>query len=30
MVGEHDFLKIETLGYGVKLNEAGVEVKMVL
>ena len=29
-VGEHDFLKIETLGYGVKLHEAGVEVKMVL
>ena len=29
-VGEHVFLKIETLGYGVKLHEAGVEVKMVL
>lgn len=29
-VGEHDFLKIETLGYGVKLHEAGVEVRMVL
>lgn len=29
-VGEHDFLKTETLGYGVKLHEAGVEVKMVL
>ncbi len=29
-VGEHDFLKIETLGYGVKLHEAGVEVKMIL
>ena len=29
-VGEHDFLKIETLGYGVKLYKAGVETKMVL
>lgn len=29
-VGEHDFLKIETLGYGVKLHQAGVETKMVL
>lgn len=29
-VGEHDFLKIETLGYGVKLHKAGVETKMVL
>lgn len=29
-VGEHDFLKIETLGYGVKLHNAGVETKMVL
>lgn len=29
-VGEHDYLKIETLGYGVKLHEAGVETKMVL
>lgn len=29
-VGEHDFLKIETLGYGVKLHRAGVDVKMVL
>lgn len=29
-VGEHDFLKIETLGYGVKLHRAGVETKMVL
>lgn len=29
-VGEHDFLKIETLGYGVKLYEAGIDVKMVL
>lgn len=29
-VGEHDFLKIETLGYGVKLNKAGVETEMVL
>lgn len=29
-VGEHDFLKIETLGYGVKLHEAGVETKIVL
>lgn len=28
--GEHDFLKIETLGYGVKLHKAGVETKMVL
>lgn len=29
-VGEHDFLKIETLGYGVKLHRAGVDTKMVL
>lgn len=29
-VGEHDYLKIETLGYGVKLHKAGVETKMVL
>lgn len=29
-VGEHDFLKIETLGYGVKLYQAGVETKIVL
>lgn len=29
-VGEHDFLKIETLGYGVKLHRAGVETKIVL
>lgn len=29
-VGEHDFLKIETLGYGVKLYEAGVETKIIL
>lgn len=29
-VGEHDFLKIETLGYGVKLHRAGVDVKIVL
>ncbi|MDE6846553.1 MAG: alpha/beta hydrolase [Lachnospiraceae bacterium] len=29
-VGEHDFLKIETLGYGVKLHKAGIETKMVL
>lgn len=29
-VGEHDFLKVETLGYGVKLHNAGVETKMVL
>ncbi len=29
-VGEHDFLKMETLGYGVKLHKAGVETKMVL
>lgn len=29
-VGEHDFLKLETLGYGVKLHKAGVETKMVL
>lgn len=29
-VGEHDFLKVETLGYGVKLHKAGVETKMVL
>lgn len=29
-VGEHDFLKIETLGYGAKLHKAGVETKMVL
>ena len=29
-VGEHDFLKLETLGYGVKLHRAGVETKMVL
>lgn len=28
--GEHDFLKIETLGYGVKLHNAGVDVKIVL
>lgn len=29
-VGEHDFLKIETLGYAAKLNKAGVETKTVL
>lgn len=29
-VGEHDFLKMETLGYGVKLYQAGVETQMVL
>lgn len=29
-VGEHDFLKIETLGYGVKLHQAGVETTMIL
>lgn len=29
-VGEHDFLKIETLGYGAKLHKVGVETKMVL
>ena len=29
-VVEHDFLKLETLGYGVKLHRAGVETKMVL
>lgn len=29
-VGEHDFLKVETLGYGAKLHKAGVETKMVL
>lgn len=29
-VGEHDFLKLETLGYGVKLHKAGVETKIVL
>lgn len=29
-VGEHDFLKMETLGYGVKLYKAGVETQMVL
>lgn len=29
-VGEHDFLKVETLGYGVKLHRAGVDTKMVL
>lgn len=29
-VGEHDFLKMETLGYGAKLYKAGVETKMVL
>lgn len=29
-VGEHDFLKIETLGYGAKLHKAGVETKIVL
>lgn len=29
-VGEHDFLKIETLGYGVKLHNAGVETQIVL
>lgn len=29
-VGEHDFLKIETLGYGVKLHKAGVDTKMIL
>lgn len=29
-VGEHDFLKMETLGYGVKLHKAGVETKIVL
>lgn len=27
---EHDFLKVESLGYGVKLHKAGVETKMVL
>lgn len=29
-VGEHDFLKIETLGYGVKLHQAGIDTKAVL
>ncbi len=29
-VGEHDFLKLETLGYGAKLHRAGVETTMVL
>lgn len=29
-VGEHDFLKIETLGYGAKLHKAGVDTKIVL
>lgn len=29
-VGEHDFLKVETLGYGVKLHKAGIETRMVL
>lgn len=29
-VGEHDFLKQETLGYGVKLHKAGVETKTVV
>lgn len=29
-VGEHDFLKIETLGYAVKMKNAGVETKAVL
>ena len=29
-IGEHDFLKIETLGYGVKLHNAGVETQIVL
>lgn len=29
-VGEHDFLKIETLGYAAKLHQAGVETKVVL
>lgn len=29
-VGEHDFLKTETLGYGVKLHKAGVETKIVV
>ena len=27
--GEHDFLKIETFGYGVKLHKAGVETKAI-
>lgn len=29
-MGEHDFLKLETLGCGVKLHRAGVETKTVL
>lgn len=29
-VGEHDFLKIETLGYAVKMHNASVETKVVL
>ena len=29
-VGEHDFLKIETLGYGVKLHNAGVDTRIVV
>lgn len=29
-VGEHDSLKIESLGYGAKLYAAGIDVKMVL
>lgn len=29
-VGEHDFLKIETLGYAAKMHKAGVETKVVL
>ena len=29
-VGEHDYLKFETLGYGVKLHHAGVSTKIIL
>ena len=29
-VGEHDFLKLETLGYAVKLHRAGVDTTAVL
>lgn len=29
-VGEHDFLKVETLGYAAKLHKAGVETEVVL
>lgn len=29
-VGEHDYLKLETLGYAAKLHKAGVETKAVL